>query len=311
MTEQKTPSAAPDENGWQPADERSFYSVKQESLDPIIAALEAAGVTRVDGSRAPSWVLPEAAAAINRLVAGKDARILRLEPGDKVVIKIPEALGETRCQEIERGIAEALAVTRDDVILLHGGYDLAVLRKSVATQPAPVFIQLRNARDQPIAIDRTKVLAIEGLGCIRPPAAGDASAGSGSDDYCNVYLAMLDQPLVVRGTEEEVVAAVDPTGERWRTDLDLLARARDLVAQQAQDAQLWTPWVGETIREHYLRCALRELHEAIEGKSQEECARAALGEPTGVLAGVDAGGHTPECDALGGSCICPPAARPE
>lgn len=169
---------------------------------------------------------------------------------------------------------------------------LEQLAKS-APPPAPVFIQLRNARDQPIAIDRAKVLAVESLGDIRAPMGGEAAAGTGSAEYCNVYLAMLDQPLVVRGTEEEVVAALegesayDPTapGEREAfqklmshprvsADLDRLAEAREIAARQAEDARLW--FLDPTPEEDYLQRALRELTEAIEGKSGEECAHEVL-----------------------------------
>jgi len=200
-----------------------------------------------------------------------------------------EALGERHRQDALREMAEAAGeedLKRYEKLMeevrdtCQAVLDLAANRK--ATPPAPVFVQLRNARDQPIAIDRTKVLSIEGLGA---PASDEV-------EYCNVYLAMLDEPLVVRGTEEEVVAAVegeaayDPTapGEReafakWMShprvsvDLDRLADARAIAARQAEDPRI--RFLDPTPEEDYLLRALRELTEAIG-------------------------------DALGDSCICPP-----
>lgn len=47
-----------------------------------------------------------------------------------------------------------------------------------------------------------------------------------------------------------------------------------LVAQQAEDDGLW--FRAETAAEAYVQQALRKLHEAIEGKSQTECAIEAI-----------------------------------
>ena len=47
-----------------------------------------------------------------------------------------------------------------------------------------------------------------------------------------------------------------------------------VVNEQAEDGGLW--FVPQTITEDILQNALRRLHEAVEGKSSEECARAAL-----------------------------------
>jgi hypothetical protein len=47
-----------------------------------------------------------------------------------------------------------------------------------------------------------------------------------------------------------------------------------VVNEQAEDDGLW--FVPQTITEDYLQRALRRLHEAVEGKSQEQCAVEAL-----------------------------------
>jgi hypothetical protein len=47
-----------------------------------------------------------------------------------------------------------------------------------------------------------------------------------------------------------------------------------VVNEQAEDGGLW--FVAQTITEDYLQRALRRLHAAVEGKSQERCARDAL-----------------------------------
>lgn len=46
-----------------------------------------------------------------------------------------------------------------------------------------------------------------------------------------------------------------------------------VVNEQAEDGGLW--FVPETITEDYLQRALRRLHAAVEGKSQDQCAREA------------------------------------
>lgn len=65
--------------------------------------------------------------------------------------------------------------------------------------------------------------------------------------------------------------------EYVRADLSR-REARAIVDEQAEDDGLW--FVAETAAEDYLQRALRRLHEAIEGVSQEEAARTAL-EATG------------------------------
>jgi hypothetical protein len=47
-----------------------------------------------------------------------------------------------------------------------------------------------------------------------------------------------------------------------------------VVNEQAEDDGLW--FVPQTITEDYLQRALRRLHEAVEGKSREQCAVEAL-----------------------------------
>lgn len=59
----------------------------------------------------------------------------------------------------------------------------------------------------------------------------------------------------------------------------LPARAKgmaEVVEEQANDPGLW--FVAKTAPEAYLQQALRRLHEIIEGRSQKECALAALNE---------------------------------
>ena len=53
-----------------------------------------------------------------------------------------------------------------------------------------------------------------------------------------------------------------------------LAEARAIVDEQANDDGLW--FLAETAPEAYLQQALRRLHEAIEGKTQERCAIEAI-----------------------------------
>jgi hypothetical protein len=52
--------------------------------------------------------------------------------------------------------------------------------------------------------------------------------------------------------------------------LDFIQSLQACVAIQAEDEGLW--FVAETAPEAYLQQALRRLHEAIEGKTPEECA---------------------------------------
>jgi hypothetical protein len=53
-----------------------------------------------------------------------------------------------------------------------------------------------------------------------------------------------------------------------------LRAAQAVAARQADDEALW--FEAETASEAYLQQALRELHEAIEGKTSELCAREAV-----------------------------------
>ena len=50
--------------------------------------------------------------------------------------------------------------------------------------------------------------------------------------------------------------------------------ARQVVDEQANDEGLW--FIPVTITEDILQRALRRLHEAVEGKTSEQCARAVL-----------------------------------
>lgn len=58
--------------------------------------------------------------------------------------------------------------------------------------------------------------------------------------------------------------------------LETAKRLRALVSEQADDPGLW--FVAETAAEAYLQQELRRLHAAVEGRTLEECARAALAE---------------------------------
>ena len=49
-----------------------------------------------------------------------------------------------------------------------------------------------------------------------------------------------------------------------------LRKAEALAKEQCYDSELWYVY-GSTKREAYLQEALRSMHEAIEGKTQEEC----------------------------------------
>ena len=50
-----------------------------------------------------------------------------------------------------------------------------------------------------------------------------------------------------------------------------LTHLRQVVNEQAEDEGLW--FLSTTITEAYLQGALRRLHEIIEGKTSEECAK--------------------------------------
>lgn len=98
-------------------------------------------------------------------------------------------------------------------------------------------------------------------------------------------ISQLDRKIAT--LERELVEAREITlkeGKEWRGIVDkqgeaLAAaqadseRVKNLVASQAEDGGLW--FCAETAPEAYLQAALRVLHEAVEGKSQEKCARAA------------------------------------
>lgn len=65
-----------------------------------------------------------------------------------------------------------------------------------------------------------------------------------------------------------------PHGGDWSIgceEFTCLQKAEKLVKKQAKDERLW--FIVETAAEAYLQQELRKLHEAIEGKSQKECAR--------------------------------------
>jgi hypothetical protein len=50
---------------------------------------------------------------------------------------------------------------------------------------------------------------------------------------------------------------------------------RAVIEEQAADYELWRI-MGTTRHERMLQAALRRLHEAVEGKTKEQCARAVL-----------------------------------
>jgi hypothetical protein len=52
--------------------------------------------------------------------------------------------------------------------------------------------------------------------------------------------------------------------EQTTDDRDILARARRIVAEQAEDAGLW--FIAEHAPEAYLQQELRRLHRVIEGE---------------------------------------------
>lgn len=58
------------------------------------------------------------------------------------------------------------------------------------------------------------------------------------------------------------------------------ARLREVVKAQAEDEGLW--FIAATCSEAYLQQALRRLHELIEGKSADECARSVISKIKGV-----------------------------
>lgn len=53
-------------------------------------------------------------------------------------------------------------------------------------------------------------------------------------------------------------------------ELRKLAEARRVMDEQANDDGIW--FIAETAAEAYLQQELRRLHEAVEGKTSEECA---------------------------------------
>ena len=66
----------------------------------------------------------------------------------------------------------------------------------------------------------------------------------------------------------------DKSRERAEAAEAELAELRAVVNRQAEDSGLW--FEAQTAPEAYLQQELRKLHEAIEGRSQKECALAAL-----------------------------------
>ncbi len=84
-----------------------------------------------------------------------------------------------------------------------------------------------------------------------------------------------------RATIEQILKAVQTSNDELRAENERLHEARTIVDAQAEDEVLWSiPFMGlPSIQEEYLQKELRRLHEAIEGKTAEECAREALKEP--------------------------------
>lgn len=74
--------------------------------------------------------------------------------------------------------------------------------------------------------------------------------------------------------EAHVRSALDHTVNRAEAAESQVRAMQAVASEQAEDPGLW--FIAETAAEAYLQDALRRLHAAIEGKSPEECARAAL-----------------------------------
>jgi hypothetical protein len=53
-----------------------------------------------------------------------------------------------------------------------------------------------------------------------------------------------------------------------------MEKPMDVVNEQASDPDLWIP--AQSAHARYLQIELRRLHEAVEGKTSAECARAVL-----------------------------------
>lgn len=68
--------------------------------------------------------------------------------------------------------------------------------------------------------------------------------------------------------------AIRPLLERCADALETAEAARNVVNEQAEDGGLWC--IPVHINEDILQKALRRLHEAVEGKSPDDCARDAL-----------------------------------
>lgn len=94
--------------------------------------------------------------------------------------------------------------------------------------------------------------------------------------------AILDEPagdIEILPSGEVVVKSVLA---KLRAENERLREAQAIVNMQAEDTLLWAFPLDEclqTIQEVHLQQALRRLHEAIEGKTLEECAAEVLKEP--------------------------------
>lgn len=75
-------------------------------------------------------------------------------------------------------------------------------------------------------------------------------------------------------------------------DVEKVARISAIVDEQANDPGLW--FQAETAAEAYVQQALRRLHAAIEGKTPDECARAALSALGGWNEAVEAAAQIAE-----------------
>lgn len=79
------------------------------------------------------------------------------------------------------------------------------------------------------------------------------------DDKCD---------LISLCAHNEACEERDDQIESLESDIAVL---RDVVNEQADDEGLW--FIAQTASEAYVQAALRRLHEVIEGKTSEECAR--------------------------------------
>ena len=86
--------------------------------------------------------------------------------------------------------------------------------------------------------------------------------------------AELNAAKVGNAVAAGLLAQIDTKDARIAELEKALRDARQITDEQAEDAFLW--FMPQYITEDALQCALRRLHAAIEGKTPEECARAAL-----------------------------------